>query len=507
MSALEIDADNVQAWLWLSGALENEQDRLECLENVLRIDPQNQAAAKGVAYLVGKGIVSTQSSGQPVVEADVQPQEEIQGGWQHEMPEETPAAPTDLQPTVAPASQEIVAPPQTPGDEVPPAAPSETTAEAETAVAPAVESAQPGEDLSNLRETFFPAHAAAEGTFPGWMAPTPGDEVPPAAPSETTAEAETAVAPAVESAQPGEDLSNLRETFFPATAAADGTFPGWMAQLTGDEVPPAAPSETPAEAETAVAPAVESAQQGEDLDNLRETFFPASAVADGTFPGWMAQMPWDDAASPMTAPAEQTLSSPAEAQASPLPAPIPAAEVQPSGETVPQAVETPARPTPAATLPEKTLLKIRPSLVTTIFVYGLGVIILFLVIIGLVLVSASLSGTVFVSVLALLFILLIVMLVLLMGKSLSHLMTSYTLTNRRVYLEKGVFKRGHKSIPFFKIKNITLHQGLLQKIIGMGNLTIHIATPAGKEELDHLMDVSKAAQVIKSIDDAHGGES
>ncbi|MBE2220728.1 MAG: hypothetical protein IAF02_04265, partial [Anaerolineae bacterium] len=40
-----------QAWLWLSGALTADEDKRVCLENVLALNPENQAAKRGLAKL------------------------------------------------------------------------------------------------------------------------------------------------------------------------------------------------------------------------------------------------------------------------------------------------------------------------------------------------------------------------------------------------------------------------------------------------------------------------
>lgn len=56
VAALQENGDDLQAWLWLSGAVESDVDRLECLEQVLRIDPSHALAAKGVAQLKAKGV-------------------------------------------------------------------------------------------------------------------------------------------------------------------------------------------------------------------------------------------------------------------------------------------------------------------------------------------------------------------------------------------------------------------------------------------------------------------
>jgi membrane protein YdbS with pleckstrin-like domain len=61
-SALQQNDRDVQAWLWLSAVVETNQEKIECLQQVLRLDPDNQAAAKGIAQLIARGAASIQSS-------------------------------------------------------------------------------------------------------------------------------------------------------------------------------------------------------------------------------------------------------------------------------------------------------------------------------------------------------------------------------------------------------------------------------------------------------------
>jgi len=49
--ALEFNPRNTAAWLWLSSVVEGDEERRECLERVLAIDPDNQAARYGLARL------------------------------------------------------------------------------------------------------------------------------------------------------------------------------------------------------------------------------------------------------------------------------------------------------------------------------------------------------------------------------------------------------------------------------------------------------------------------
>jgi hypothetical protein len=48
---LEEDADNERAWLWLSQVVESDAERRLCLQQVLRINPQNRGAQQGLAHL------------------------------------------------------------------------------------------------------------------------------------------------------------------------------------------------------------------------------------------------------------------------------------------------------------------------------------------------------------------------------------------------------------------------------------------------------------------------
>lgn len=51
MRVVQQDEENIQAWLWLSGVVDTLEDRATCLDNVLVLDPDNQAALKGLALL------------------------------------------------------------------------------------------------------------------------------------------------------------------------------------------------------------------------------------------------------------------------------------------------------------------------------------------------------------------------------------------------------------------------------------------------------------------------
>lgn len=48
---VETDTDNEIAWLWLSAAVDNNEDRITCLRNVLTINPENEKARKRLINL------------------------------------------------------------------------------------------------------------------------------------------------------------------------------------------------------------------------------------------------------------------------------------------------------------------------------------------------------------------------------------------------------------------------------------------------------------------------
>ncbi len=51
LAVIEVDEENEQAWLWLSGVVDSDKDRQICLENVLLINPDSAAAKRGLERL------------------------------------------------------------------------------------------------------------------------------------------------------------------------------------------------------------------------------------------------------------------------------------------------------------------------------------------------------------------------------------------------------------------------------------------------------------------------
>jgi len=54
MQVVEIDEENEQAWLWLSGAVDNIDDQQIALENVLTLNPHNELARRGLEWIAAQ---------------------------------------------------------------------------------------------------------------------------------------------------------------------------------------------------------------------------------------------------------------------------------------------------------------------------------------------------------------------------------------------------------------------------------------------------------------------
>lgn len=54
LRVVEADEEVEEAWLWLSGAVDDPDDQRTALENVLALNPRNQYALYGLAVLDGR---------------------------------------------------------------------------------------------------------------------------------------------------------------------------------------------------------------------------------------------------------------------------------------------------------------------------------------------------------------------------------------------------------------------------------------------------------------------
>ncbi len=81
-TVLDVDERNEQAWLWLSGVVKSHEEQVICLQNVLTVNPHNEAALKGLETLRAAQVVDLQDAptgpGQPLP-AEAAPESTISG--------------------------------------------------------------------------------------------------------------------------------------------------------------------------------------------------------------------------------------------------------------------------------------------------------------------------------------------------------------------------------------------------------------------------------------------
>jgi hypothetical protein len=65
--AIALDDHSEQAWLWMSGVIDNDEEQEICLENVLAINPTNQKAQKGLDAIRAKRSASAAKPAAPFV--------------------------------------------------------------------------------------------------------------------------------------------------------------------------------------------------------------------------------------------------------------------------------------------------------------------------------------------------------------------------------------------------------------------------------------------------------
>lgn len=64
MRVVEKDEQNAEAWLWLASAVETDEEKITCLENVLVIDPYNEKAERSLAE-IRRGASNTGGAAMP----------------------------------------------------------------------------------------------------------------------------------------------------------------------------------------------------------------------------------------------------------------------------------------------------------------------------------------------------------------------------------------------------------------------------------------------------------
>jgi len=168
------DEQSAQAWLWLSGVVDDLEDHKVCLENVLKIDPGNAAARKGLAWV------------QQQVQQQMQ-QQEVQTASPSE-----PVSPFTVSPDVV--STEVDSPPP------PPPAISESPVVERTRTPVTLAAAMLREDFASRQPPLEPAVAS--------VAAEPHEPVAEPAGYEPALESEAILGPGFSSIQMQDEFGN-----------------------------------------------------------------------------------------------------------------------------------------------------------------------------------------------------------------------------------------------------------------------------------------------------------
>ena len=57
--------------------------------------------------------------------------------------------------------------------------------------------------------------------------------------------------------------------------------------------------------------------------------------------------------------------------------------------------------------------------------------------------------------------------------------TKYTLTNRRLVARYGMLRRRDQQVPLADVRNVVIHQSLLQRVLRSGNISLETGHPSG----------------------------
>ena len=83
--AVQLDPQHEQAWLWLSGVIDDPTEVAFCLRSVLSINPQSERARQGLVWLEQRQLIATQPA-PPVIVAPVEPAPAVDRRKWHERP-------------------------------------------------------------------------------------------------------------------------------------------------------------------------------------------------------------------------------------------------------------------------------------------------------------------------------------------------------------------------------------------------------------------------------------
>lgn len=329
VEALRENANDELAWLWISGTIASDKDKMICLENALRINPNNEVTRQALTRLQEKVKAEEQSS-TPAAQEPIAEQAPAALSM-------TPAsAPITTEETQTPTTEPTIKEAQQPDEStITPQATEEAATSAENTITPATveNESKASEEVIALPVEEEPASAASTGG-PVVEAKSPPTEAVPS--PLTAAEGTTAEEPA-SPAVAEETVSAEAVTVLPDD---DTTAPAVEAAATSpseEAVPPAVTvdqQEQPAVPEQQIPKPVETQASGTDIYNAVTATVPAASETTHNAPTEImpvtpspevgaiaAEIPQPEQS---TAPMEINQTAPAETEEIPVQASMPA---------------------------------------------------------------------------------------------------------------------------------------------------------------------------------------
>jgi len=82
--------------------------------------------------------------------------------------------------------------------------------------------------------------------------------------------------------------------------------------------------------------------------------------------------------------------------------------------------------------------------------------------------------------------------------------TTYELTNRRLRLRKGILSRSGRDFPLVRISDVSFSHGLIDRLLGCGQLVVESAGEHGQLVLTEIPQVEKVQAILfQLVEDEH----
>ena len=94
-----------------------------------------------------------------------------------------------------------------------------------------------------------------------------------------------------------------------------------------------------------------------------------------------------------------------------------------------------------------------------------------------------------------------VMVVVLIGGWLKRIFTSYTITNKRLYIRRGVISRREQQTLLTRVQNVNTSQSVLERLLQVG--TVDFDTAAGDDYDFQFAGVANPQEVVQAV---HGAQ-